>query len=213
MANRKKFGIKYISALLILTTFTAAFFGCGAKYDENEIKAAAVALIEESYKINEICFGDGLPADFSSTENGGEYVEGSLVYAYVDEMCPYHSTAELKDAISETYSSAYSEYLCTLLFTGLSVSVGGGEDDSDKQNVAYARYMDGDEGLEALLMDPDDIMSLERTYDTENITVVSQKNGRVEISVPSYLKGERDIDVTLTLVLENGEWRLDTPTY
>lgn len=197
-----------------LAVSLAVLSGCGVKYDYNEIVSSASELIEQSYKINEICFGEGLPADFSESENGGEYVEGKLVYAYVDEMSRYHSVEELKEAIGEVYSASYAEYLDTLMFSGISVSAGDGENgNGEMMGVAYARYIDGNEGLEALLMDPDDILPLERTYDTEKISVVSEKRGRVEISVPSYVKGEYDSDVTLTLVLENGEWRLDTPTY
>lgn len=208
-----KHGIKILAAATAVLLTLASLAGCGVKYDENEIKAAAAELIEQSYKINEICFGVGLPADFSETEYGGEYVPGSLVYAYVDEASPYHSVEELKEAIGATYSAAYAEYLYTMMFTGMSVSVGDGSGEDNKQSVAYARYMDGDEGLKALLMDPDDILTLERTYDTEKITVVSQKSGRVEVSVPSYVRGEYDRDITLTLVLEDDGWRLDTPTY
>ena len=56
-------------------------------------------------------------------------------------------------------------------------------------------------------------MKLDRTYDTANITVVSQKRGRVVLSVPSFVDGVPSDDVELTVIMTADGWRLDTPTY
>ncbi len=203
-----------LSAAALIVALAALITGCGGEtYNEEELKIEAAKLIEASIDINEICFGRGLPADFSATENGGEYKAGSAVYAPVDESSPYKSVADLKNGILKVYSQNYSSTLFVLLFEGVSVSAGSGNEEGPKQNVVYARYMDGYEGLEALLMNPEDLLTLDRLYDTDKINVLSQKKGVVEISVPSYVNEEYDKDVTFTLVYEQNGWRLDTPTY
>ena len=56
-------------------------------------------------------------------------------------------------------------------------------------------------------------MKLERTYDTENITVTKQKSGTVILSVPSFIDGKASDNVSITMIRTENGWRLDSPTY
>ena len=52
--------LRIAAVICVAALAAAALFSCG-KHDEEEIKKAAAELIERSYEINEIFFGEGLP--------------------------------------------------------------------------------------------------------------------------------------------------------
>ena len=83
----------------------------------------------------------------------------------------------------------------------------------DSEQIIDARYVEYAGRLVMLPVDEDEIMKLDRTYDTANIKVVKQKNGRVTLSVPSFVNGVPDEDITLTVIKTDNGWRLDSPTY
>lgn len=184
----------------ILSAFVAAgilLCGC-AGADEEEIKSSAAALIEKSYAVNEIYFGCGLPVDEDAT------VPDLTNYLPADPECGYSSIDQLKAAASEVYTADYCEYLFTMAFEGLS---------ADEENTIFARYIEAASGLTVRRDLKETGKKLGRTYDLSDITVVKCVRSRAEISVQSYVDGEKDQVVVLSLLRENGAWRLNSPTY
>jgi hypothetical protein len=173
-------------------------------YDEGEIISASAELIEASYDINTVFFGSGLPAVESDDE--------VLRHFEIAEDSPYHTKDEIKTATLAVYSPDYSELLFEKAFTGFVVSVGD-EDSVDADQVIDARYVEYGDRLVILPIKDEDVMKLDRTYDTSSITVVSQKKGRAVLSVPSFVDGVPSDDITLTVVMTDDGWRLDSPTY
>ena len=205
-----------VSALI--AAVLVVFVGCdrGRSYDESEISSAAAELIESSYEINEIFFGRGLPTVSTEGQNGSEAADGKTSdgeaygstarYAEVSEESPYHTEDEIRTAALLVYTPSYCEALFETAFSG-------GSGSGDSGSVLYARYVDYNGILTARILDEDEILPINRTYDTGSITVVSQKNGSAKIKVPSFKDGVPSDDITLSVVLTDDGWRLDTPTY
>ena len=192
------------AALVAAVVFTMLTCACSVTYDESEIVSASAELIEASYDINTVFFGSGLPAVESDDE--------VLKHYEIAEDSPYRTKDEIKTATLAVYSPDYAEFLFEKAFAGFVVSAGD-EDSVDADQVIDARYVEYGDRLVMLPIAEEDIMKLDRTYDTANITVVSQKRGRAVLSVPSFVDGVPSDDVELTVVMTDNGWRLDTPTY
>jgi len=200
-----------LSALVIM----AGLASCSEEkieYEESEVVDAAKALIEASYEINEIYFGKGLPISEEDSEAAKEFYAGlDLDMAAVDflpvtEEAPYHSIDEIKKATAKVYSKEYCEMLYERAFTGVSSENGS--------SAALARYIEDSKGVLTARLDiADTCIPLDRTYDPESIKVTETEPKKAKISVDSFVKGEKDENLTFTLVLEEDGWRLDTPTY
>ncbi|MBR6808046.1 MAG: hypothetical protein IKM46_06685 [Clostridia bacterium] len=190
-----------VAAVVLLLSFTS----CGKTYSEEEIKTAAAELIEESYEINEIFFGEGLPG----VEPEGEDI---MQYLKIAEDSPYHTEEELKAAALKVYSEGYCALLFERAFSGFSLDENG-EDGIDTTKLVDARFVTYNDELVILPLTDEDIMELERTYDVESIKVVKQKSGTVIISVQSFVDGENAGEVTLNMIMTENGWRLDSPTY
>lgn len=205
--------------LILLAALLAVLTSCGGT-DEAEIEAALETLIPASYELNEIYFGEGLPisndretaqAFYDSMGAGSEI---SLNYHPVDPECGYTSIDGIKTATLAVFSDAYSDYLFTMAFEGLSSVFDEGTEMQVTKTVSYARYLD-DSGMLTVRMDiPDEAMPLNRTYDTSDFTVIREKNGYILVEVQSYVDGAPDQRIEVKLVKNAaGEYRLDSPTY
>ncbi|MBQ6789235.1 MAG: hypothetical protein IJO81_03510 [Clostridia bacterium] len=192
------------AALVAAVVFTMLLCACSVTYDESEIISASAELIEASYDINTVFFGSGLPAVESDDE--------VLRHYEIAEDSPYHTKDEIKTATLAVYSPDYAEFLFEKAFAGFVFSAGD-EDSVEADQIIDARYVEYGDRLVILPIKDEDVMKLDRTYDTANITVVSQKRGRVVLSVPSFVDGVPSDDVELTVIMTADGWRLDTPTY
>ena len=70
---KKTVKIIALTAVLILAAVMAA--SCGADYTKEELCKSAGALIEASYKINEVYFGEGLPISEEDSEDAKKFAE------------------------------------------------------------------------------------------------------------------------------------------
>lgn len=184
------------TAILLCTSLVS----CGdVEYTEDEIKETAKTLIEASFELNEIYFGEGLAS-------GGETSISSSLYSPVSEDCKYRSTTEIKAATQKVYTEDYCKLLFKRGFEGSSL-----EDDT---NVVYARYIDDFDGRLTVRKNlGDEALKLGRTYDFSTAKAEKMKKDEAQISVVSLVDGKTDVTVTFTLRLEKNGWRLDTPTY
>lgn len=196
---------------ILLFTSSVLLASCGVDYTEDELKTAAAELIEKSYEVNEIYFGKGLPAVEQDSEEAKKFADGldvditAVSYLPVSEDCPYTSIDQLKQLASDVYTADYCEFLWKRAFEGMS---------SDDGAAVYARYMTDFMGVLTVRSDVADTgAELNRTYDTENITVDKMKKDTATVTLTSYVDGEKDQDVSFVLKLEANGWRLDQPTY
>ena len=213
--NRKYKLIAALAAILLLlpTVLTA----CGKAPALEEVYDDFAALIEASYEINDIFFGEGLPTyardGAYATENFIYYgFEGYDTYEFVAENSPYYYLEDVKYAAAAVYSADYLEEISTMAFVGYA--------DESTGTVTTARYLESPEGY--LLRyafgdkDPFNILPGARRYKLDTMQIVKPSSPKsVNVKVDSYLLGAEDeiLSVTLRFVLEDGEWRLDTPTY
>ncbi len=190
-----------ISAAVVLLTALAS---CGPKYEESLVISSAAELVEASYEINTIFFGKGLPTKEKADDD-------VLPHYELADDSPYRTEDEIKAAALAVYSPEYCSFLFEKGFTGLEVSFGN--DEITEPEIIDARYVEYNGRLVMLPVDKADILPLNRTYDTKNVKIVSQKGKKVTVSLPSFVDGVPSEDVELTLVMTDDGFRLDSPTY
>ncbi len=201
--------MKHILAALLLLTLLLSLASCGAP-DLSEVKDTYISLIESSYAINDIFFGEGLATYEKGTEVYTDFPEEYGFYEIVDIECGYLGVDSVKAVAEQIYSKDYLEGIYTMAFDGYA---NGGE-------ITTARYLEADGYFLRYAYGEKDTFDLMEgkqrrfLFDTMNIVRPSSKN-YVNLRIDSYLIGEEDniLTITLRFVLQDGEWRLDSPTY
>ena len=209
MGKASKNIIKII-AVALLCIFTFGLTGCTKKLSRDEATAKVSELVEASYEINEIVFGNGL--EYIETEESK-----NTRYALVLENDKYNSISDISNAIDRIFSEDYGKVLKTTAFDGQ-----GGAVDGTK---VPERYIENEQGFLVLKNDIvlDGMVSVEgekqkisyfgfkvNKYDTETIEIKKISRRFIEAYITSE-NGEETILVTL--ILEENGWRIDSPTY
>ena len=206
--------IKITAVILLVALLPVALISCDRKYDEAEVKAAAIELITASIPLNEIYYGEGIRFLEYSEKNVGVYFEADP--AHLDEL-GFSTLSELKTKTKAVFSKAHAERM----FAG---SLSG----TFTQNGAalaryYQEYTKG--GAPDYIIEPDYIMvyskyenmlSGEVTYDLDNLTVLGSKGKIVYVNVKVSIEYEgktQNTSVKIGLFEEEEGWRLDSPTY
>lgn len=211
---------KLLLLILTLSIIALTSTSCGVKIeDETAFLAEVSTLIEKSYEINEILFGEGLPirTDGKTPEEilaEAETPEAApLIYLPITEDAKYTTEREIEEATAAVYSSAYCSFLNQLAFTGIA--------SDDDQVAAYARYLtDMELGLTVNVHSVVNAVELTRTYDLSTLKIVRSQNGfwigsqdYVIVSADAYDNGVFSEVKQLKIVRDNSGWRLDWPTY
>ena len=207
-----------IALLLVLATvLSLGLTACSSQAPAlDDVRARFEEAIEDSYEINEILFGEGLPTHARDGEFAIENFiyygfYGYDAYEYVTEDSPYRYVEEIRDAAARVYSADYLEEISTMAFVGYADDVTGAVTTARYQEVdgILLRYSFGDN-------DPFNLLPGKRRYLMDTMEIVKPSSATsVNVKIDSYLLGEEDeiLSVTLRFVLENDEWYLDTPTY
>ena len=209
---------KIVVALLTLALIVTSLASCSSKPPAlDEVKDELVALVEGSYEINDIFFGEGL----ETYERGGEfdreyhlYDENDsefAYYEYVTETCGYFCVERIKVEAEKVYTKEYLKGVYLMAFDGYA--------DENTGKVTTARYLDADGWLLKYAFgetDPFNILPGKRVYLFDTMEIVKPSNAEyLIVSVDSYLEGEESevLRVTLRFKLTEDGWRLDGPTY
>ena len=126
-------------------------------------------------------------------------------YDYVRVDCPYQLVSHIKAKAEKIYSTEYLNGLYLTMFASGSMS------------ARYMNYTDGDGNIwltKSREYEP--LITETRKFDLSTAKMVRPSNAnRVNIKVESYLPSapENRTVVRITLVLQNGVWMLDSPTY
>ena len=216
--NKNPISVKaLILALVLVLLLPVSLASCASKAPAlEEVRDRFEAIIEASYEINDIFFGEGLPThdrdgDFAKENNIYYGFFGYDAYEFVTEDSPYFYIDDIKYAAARVYSADYLEEISTMAFIGYA--------DENTGAVSTARYLEAEGILWRYSFgeeDPFNILPGKRRYLMDTMEMVRPSNGRsVNIKIDSYLLGKEDeiLSVTLRFVLEDGEWYLDTPTY
>ncbi len=193
--------MKKFICLVLAVVFVFSLASCSGGHSDEEIIEAAKTLIEKSYEVNEIYYGKGLP------HTGKSSVGLISEYAIVDSSCGYTKVDQLKELAASVYSADYCEHLYTIAFEGIS-------NDEDEDSVSYARYIvDFEDNLTVRVDAEEKGLILNRTYDFSTITVEKCVRKSAAVKIQSLVDGKIDEVLEIDLVFENGQWRLNTPTY
>lgn len=211
--------MKKIICLALALTALVSLVSCGANPPElSEVKDELVGLIEASYEVNEIFFGEGLP----TYERGGEYDREYKLYnendsefayyEYVTQDCGYYFTDQIKWAAEKVYTKEYLDGIYTMAFDGYA--------DDNTGAVTTARYLDANGWLMQFAFGEkdsfDQLDGKKRRFDFDSMEIVKPYSaGTLNVSVDSYLEGTETERLNIMLHFKKTDegWRLDSPTY
>jgi len=157
---------KIIVLILAVLMCLPMFAGCSQPPELSEIKDELIAVLEKSYDVNEMIFGDGLKTEYDLSGVIEEYTDEMRNYEtyYSDEQMYYQfyspvaeyymkdtdgdglgdtkvtqprNVSEIKALVSSVYSSSFSNKTYIQLFQNNSVTVNG------TMETIKARYRDG----------------------------------------------------------------------
>ena len=206
--------MKHIICAAMCAVIMIAFAGCTVKIEDEAAFLAEVGdLIERSYEVNELFFGEGLPFVDPDGKSAAELVaeatgelEARTIYRPVAEDAPYHSESELMELARSVYSEDYARHLHAIGFSGVS--------DENEIVAAYARYIDSaEQGLTINMESVAKALPLTRTFDTSTLAVYRKGWDYVVVTVDAYDNGEKTGRVDLRINKESAGWRIDWPTY
>ncbi|MBO5338936.1 MAG: hypothetical protein J6A96_04470 [Clostridia bacterium] len=194
--------------LIIFTIFSVS--SCkGIIRSNTEAEEYVATLVEKSYEINVIVFGDGLPhLDEKDPENP--------LYSPVIENEKYKTISDIRLAIREVYSEEYAKSLETIAFSGSPSGVEG--------STLFPRYITNSAG-ELLILTDYTILDYEspthgkyeglnvQKYDTSTIEIKKISLRFVEANITSE-DGKTTILVTLIRQEAGSDyvWRLNSAT-
>ena len=199
--------MKKIGILCLIGTLIAGLFGCARPLSIGEEEALSVLteLVPLSYEINDLFFGNGLPAADPPEER-----PGTVSYRPVRDDCSYRSTDEMKAAAAKVYSARYLESVFVTVFSGNENDAQAGELGLDMSTSPRYREIDG-----RLTVD----VSYQPLAIRGRLTVVSVTLGRATpqyVATETVCRNEAGETETLRILLTknpDGAWRLDSPTY
>jgi len=209
---------KIFTAVLILVGVLLGCVGCAGRAPNLEqIYDRVVALIEDSYELNEIFYGKGLPycdrnlPIYESMYRDYTKLGYTKDYHIVSTQARYHTVEEIKQAAAKVYSSALLESsVYPSMFDGLVQSTPG-----STSKYLPARYIQDNTDLYILIEDEGEKHPIPLIYDYASMEIIRPSNAsRVSISINAWEEGKPDrvIEMKLFLVMENGVWLLDKLT-
>ncbi len=176
----------------------------------DEVRDTFTELIEGSYEVNGILFGDSLPVyerdrDFAQ-QNGIYYdvPDGYYNYEFITEESKYQTEDEIRERALEIYSEDYISPVLDSCFNGFMDDAGAAA-----VQPKYLTYM-------GRLMRNSEYQTYatdRRTYDCSTMEIIKPSNGKIVNVMLDANDGEQASKVQLTFILQDGEWRLDSPTY
>ena len=199
--------MKRILSLLLASVllFSLAYCG-GSGLSDDEIRDVYADLIEQSYLLNDVYYGDGLP--FVNDPETMATLAGAISrfsYMPVDQSAPLTSEKQIREATLAVFSQPMCDHLFTLAFEGMSTG--------DDETVVYARYIEQNEILTVRIDLADEALPLGRVYDLDSMDILNQNGSRIVASFATSVDGKPSVNVKLTLVNTPDGWRLDSPTY
>lgn len=197
MNNITRIIAAFIAAMMLICSFAAC--STPEPADEGEMLEAAKTLLESAVEVNRIFFWEGLPheepAEDSIEVGDSEYLDLTEDYMYLME-------SDLMAKAEAVYSESFCQDIRVIAFEGIKVT----EDDAlfaryiVEQGIMKINRKLSEEGLSERLPNTDTVETVEITHNTATVSVEFTSDGVTE---------KQNVE----LVLEDGGWRLDTPTY
>ena len=176
----------------------------------DEVKDEYAALIEASYEINGIVFGDDVETydrkDEEVIKNGVYYdvPEGFYNYEFLTENNKYRTEDEIRDAALKVYSEDYILSVLDSCFEGFM--------DDNGETAVQPKYLNYT-GRLMLNTEYEVYVVGDRRYDFDTMEITKPSSAKIVNVTLDALDGDERTSTRLTFVLQDGEWRLDSPTY
>ncbi|MBO5279654.1 MAG: hypothetical protein J6B55_00385 [Clostridia bacterium] len=197
--------------LLLMSAVLLTVCSCSTKPPAiEEVKETYSALIEASYEINGIIFGDEVETydrqDEEVIKNGIYYdvPDGFYNYEFLTENNKYQTEDEIREATLKVYSEDYISSVLDSCFNGFM--------DESGETAVQPKYL-GHTGKLMLNTEYEVYVTGDRRYDLDTMEIVKPSNGKIVNVSLDAIDGEERTKARLTFVLQDGEWRLDSPTY
>ena len=178
--------IKKAGLVLLVLAVMITFISCGGT-DDSEILNALGELAPRVYEMYGIVYGDAVP--HGEIEDDG--------YAKVTEDFPYRSIAEIKSALSEVFTEAYCNVIYNTAFNGVSTDEGS----------LNAKFGEDETGLYVAPAATDGFAAA-REFDLTDAKVIKKNRFAAVVQIP-----HADGDVYVTLILDDGVWKIDSPMF
>lgn len=175
--------------LLALATLTS----CSGKVSEEEAISEVTRLVKESYELNVIYFGDGLPYEDDGDERN--------LYAPVAKDAPFVTKEALTYKTRTVFSNDYAASMIETAFQGAQ--------DANGTTALYARYIVSSDGKLTVYKNIEGIEKKVNEYDYSTVLITKISKRFIEANITAK-DGEV---VEVILINQNGEWRIDSPTY
>ncbi len=196
---------------LLLAALLLSVCSCSSEPPALEtVKEDYVALIEASYEINGIIFGDALETYDRQDEevvNNGIYYnvpDGFYNYEFLTENNKYTTEDEIREATLKVYSEDYISSVLDSCFNGFM--------DENGETAVQPKFL-GYTGKLMVNTEYEVYVTGDRRYDFETMEITKPSNARIVNVTLDAIDGEERTKARLTFVLQDGEWRLDSPTY
>ena len=201
----KKLFVLFLCAAIALNILVS----CDRTYDEDEVKAAAQVLLENSKTVNEIFYGKGLGYDEESELTYG-------IYSPADEEHLAALGVSNTEGLKTLTKTVYTNELCEIIFSTRLSSV----KDTDGEVKELRRYYDGKFGDSTVIMVyTEAFVNYDNDIDYlyETLTVMGADGEYINIEVDVLLTsiyGEtRTVRAEFSLLEEENGFRLDTLSF
>ena len=205
-------------AVTLLLSVSVTLSSCAGKAPKiEEIYDRVVELIEGSYEINDLFYGQGLPyydrnlpvyKEIYSDYTKLGYVEH---YNIVSNQAKYQSIGGIKYAAEQIYSLALLESaVYPAAFEGVVIT-----DAITGVHSSDARYLESNDDLYILIEEEDAFHPARLVYDYATMKIVKPSNSeRVLVSITAWEEHtpELKLQTRISLILQNGVWVLDSLT-
>jgi hypothetical protein len=180
-----------ICAALILNACTLL-----SPLDDEEARRILTELLPRAQELDVIFWGEGLMPEGGFI--GDDDRPNVSKYVAVDASAAYHTIKELQDAAESVFTYDYLVSVFEMAFVGT--------------EETFSRYGETTDGRLTvnLAFRP---FTLHTTMDASKARVYMGSADRVKLKVPAKVDGKDYGDITLDLVLQDGAWLLDSPTY
>jgi hypothetical protein len=204
-----------VLTVLMLISLIPTVSGCASVPAVEEIYDRVVFLVEESYELNALFYGCGLPV----WEEDSEYVDfmhlyyglnSAQSYEMITQNAKFYSVDEIKQAAEKVYSKDYlNDVLYKTAFDGYAI-----EDGAGGAVVGVSRYYEN-EGYFWQAKNHKIFYTAMRIYDYSTMQVHALGRGDAcVVTMDSWLEDtpEKVENVEIPLVLQDGKWFLDNFT-
>ena len=210
--------VRIIFSIPILISVMIGSTGCANRAPKlEEIYDRVVELVEASYELNEVFYGDGLPyydrnlSVYESLYSNYTTVGYTKDYHIVSSNAKYHSIDEIKMAAEKVYSSSLlEEAVYPSVFDGLMVSDAG-----SGSHYSAARYIEDNEDLYILMEEEDAYHPTPLIYDYATMKIIRPSNAtEVLITMNAWEEDKPDqvFEMRLSIINEDGVWLLNKLT-